>query len=136
MSRVRHSRTTTAVVLAATGIVLAVGVAAGQPSARAEIRGGTTLTASVIGEKPENRCVIAGSGIEARLGIVRADGGVELTVVSVPEGRHRVRVLCEDPARGDISVHTVGAEATVYVGPMAPLYQALQDHRLGFLVPN
>lgn len=136
MSRVRHPRYTTAAVFAAAATVLALGVAAGQSPPDAEIRGGTTITASVTGEKPGNRCVIAGSHIEAQPQTVRADGGAELTVATVREGKHRVRVLCEDPARGDVSVHTVGTEETVYVGPMAPVYQALQNHRLGFLTPR
>ncbi|WP_067530963.1 hypothetical protein [Nocardia crassostreae] len=129
MSRSLRTRISTAVVVGALGALLATGAALAQHEPRAVIHGRHALTASVTGEKPGNRCQLAGKSVSGPWETVAADGTVRLTLDA--GGGKDVHVLCEDPARGDSSVHIVRAERTPHSGAPSPIRQILDSPLLG-----
>lgn len=132
MSRSLRRRLLTLGVLGTLGTVLAAGTATtanGEP--RAVIQGRTEITAKVTGEKPGYRCLIAGKDISGPWGTVAPDGTVTLTLGGVKDPGKHLRVLCEDPKRGDPSLHTVRSDRVAYDGMLAPIRQIMNNRLFG-----
>ncbi|MFC9993473.1 hypothetical protein [Nocardia sp. NPDC127526] len=128
MSRSLRTRVSTAVVVGTLGALLATGAALAQQEPRAVIHGRATLTATVSGEKPGNRCQLAGKTVSGPWATVAADGSAKLTLAA---GGRDIRVLCEDPAQGDSSVHIVRSERVNHSGAPAPIRKILDSPLLG-----
>ncbi|RMI28608.1 hypothetical protein EBN03_29825 [Nocardia stercoris] len=79
-------------------------------------RGGATITAHLQGERPGYSCQIAAHDIDGPWRTVDSAGTADLDSGALPPGRHRVRVICEDRARGDVTTHVVGAATEVTTG--------------------
>ncbi|WP_067703828.1 hypothetical protein [Nocardia jejuensis] len=130
MNRSLRTRITTAVVLGMIGTALAAGAAAADGQPKAVIQGRTAITAHVSGEKSGYKCQIAAADVSGPWGTVASDGTVDLTL-----GPHRssktLRVICEDPKRGDASLHTVRADRVTYDGALSPLRQILNNKLFG-----
>ncbi|MTE11391.1 hypothetical protein [Nocardia aurantiaca] len=129
MSRSLRTRVLTVAVVGILGAVLAVETATtayGEP--HAVIHGRSEVTARVTGEKPDNNCQIAGSGISGPWGAVGPDGTVTLTLGAVHSNAEKLRVICEDPKRGDVSLHTVRSDRVTFDGLLSPIRQIMQ-HR-------
>jgi hypothetical protein len=94
--------------------VIAAGPAGALPAV--DYRGGTTVTAHVTGEQPGYECQIAAHDIDGPRRVVNAAGVADLDSGPVRPGPHRVRVICEDRKRGDITTHVVGRETEVVTG--------------------
>ncbi|ATL68612.1 hypothetical protein [Nocardia terpenica] len=135
MTRARHTRLTAAVA-GAVGVVFVVGAATASANPSAAVRGGTTITAHVSGEKPGQVCRIAALGLPMRWQPVDSGGAVDLDSGPVTSGRHAAQVVCENPTVGDVSAHEVGKEEDVFTGHWAPAYEFLHHHRLEFLTPR
>ncbi len=135
MSRSKHTKVTTAVVVAAGGVLL-VGASTASASPSADVHGGKTITAQVSGEKPGQSCRIDTHGIATAWQPVGRDGTVRLDSGPVPQGRHDAEILCENPTLGDASMHHVGHEQDVFTGRWAAAFEFLQHHRLEFLTPD
>ncbi|MFD6353730.1 hypothetical protein KHQ06_02535 [Nocardia tengchongensis] len=128
MSRSLRNRVLTVAVVGSLGTLLAVGAATtanGEP--RAVIQGRTEVTAHVTGEKPNNKCQIAGHDVSGPWGVVDADGTVTLTLGSAYHGGKRLRVICEDPKRGDASLHTVKSDRVAFDGLLSPIRQIMHN---------
>lgn len=127
MSRSLRNRIVTAVVIGVLGILLAAGAATANGEPKAVIQGRTALTAQVTGEKPGNRCQIAGKNVAGPWGTVADTGKVELTLGPEQNNGKHLRVICEDPARGDASLHTVRSDRVTYDGALSPLRQIINS---------
>ncbi|WP_067712366.1 hypothetical protein [Nocardia yamanashiensis] len=131
MSRSLRTRITTAVVVGTLGTLLAAGAAAANGEPKAVIQGRTAVTAHVTGEKPGYKCQIAGKDVAGPWGIVESDGTVSLTLGGGrPKGK-QLRVICEDPRRGDASLHTVRADRVTYDGALSPIRQIINSKLFG-----
>ncbi|MFE3222369.1 hypothetical protein [Nocardia sp. NPDC059228] len=132
MSRSLRARVLTVAVVGSLGTVLAVGAATdarGEP--KAVIQGRTEVTALVTGEKPDNKCQIAASDISGPWGIVGPDGTVTLTLGAVHSNARKLRVICEDPKRGDASLHTVRSDRVTFDGLLSPIRQIMHNRFFG-----
>jgi hypothetical protein len=135
VSRPRNTKLTAAVA-GAVGIIFVVGAATASADPSAAVRGGSTITAHVSGERAGQVCRISAPGIDMPWRPVGAGGSVDLDAGPVPGGRHDTRVVCEDPRIGDASAHPIGKEEDVFTGQWAPAFEFLYHHRLEFLVPR
>ncbi|MEV6774438.1 hypothetical protein AB0N05_37955 [Nocardia sp. NPDC051030] len=131
MSRSIRTRITTAVVVGSLGALLAMGAAHANGEPKAVIQGRTAITAHVSGEKVGYKCQIAGSNVSGPWGTVGADGTVDLTLGEVHGDLKKLRVICEDPARGDVSMHTVRADRVSYDGALSPLRHIINNRLFG-----
>ncbi|MGV9838871.1 hypothetical protein ACWDUL_32365 [Nocardia niigatensis] len=114
------------------GTLLAVGAATdahGEP--RAVIQGRAEVTARVTGEKPDNKCQIAASDAGGPWSVVGADGTVTLTLGAVHSNARKLRVICEDPKRGDASLHTVRSDRVNFDGLLSPIRQIMHNRLFG-----
>lgn len=127
MSRSLRTRITTAVVIGTLGTLLAAGAATANSEPKAVIQGRSTVTAHVTGEKAGARCQIAGKDIAGPWGSVDTAGAVDLTLGSIRTDTKRIRVICEDPLRGDSSLHTVRSDRVSYDGALSPLRQIINS---------
>ncbi|MRH91357.1 hypothetical protein GFY24_28615 [Nocardia sp. SYP-A9097] len=131
MSRSLRHRVTTAVVIGTLGTLLAAGAATANSEPKAVIQGRTAVTAHVTGEKAGNRCQIAGKNLAGPWSVVDKSGTADLTLGPLrPNGKH-IRVICEDPKRGDSSLHTVRSDRVTYDGALSPLRQILNSGFFG-----
>lgn len=63
--------------------------------------------------------------------MVDKTGAADLTLGPLrPNGKH-IRVICEDPKRGDSSLHTVRSDRVTYDGALSPLRQILNSTFFG-----
>ncbi|MFF2552810.1 hypothetical protein ACFVUS_17525 [Nocardia sp. NPDC058058] len=131
MSRSVRTRIITAAVIGTLGTLLAAGAATATSEPKAVIQGRTAVTAHVSGEKAGNRCQIAGKNLAGPWGVVDKSGAVDLTLGPIrPNGKH-IRVICEDPKRGDSSMHTVRSDRVSYGNALSPLRQILNSRFFG-----
>ncbi|MCX4094909.1 hypothetical protein [Nocardia sp. alder85J] len=114
MQRLRRSVAPVAGALAALAATAVTGAGPAVAAPLATLRGGATITAHVIGERPGYRCQIAAHDVDGPWRPVGADGVVDLDSGRLPTGRHVVSVLCEDRGRGDGTVHTVARNTEVF----------------------
>ncbi len=135
MSRSRRSRIGAALA-GAVGVVFVVGAATAAATPSVALRGGSTVTAHVTGEKAGQSCRITGSGIDMPWRPVGKDGSVELDSGPVGSGRHNAHVICEDSHRGPASQYAVGKDEDVFTGHWAPAFEFLHHHRMEFLTPH
>ncbi|WP_157513892.1 hypothetical protein [Nocardia concava] len=127
MSRSTRTRLATAAVVATLGTLLAAGAATATDEPKAVIHDRATVTARVTGEKPGNKCQIAAADVSGPWGTVGADGTVTLTLGSVRSDAKNLRVICEDPKRGDASLHTVRADRVNFDGILSPIRQIMHN---------
>ncbi|WP_330183513.1 hypothetical protein OHB26_07655 [Nocardia sp. NBC_01503] len=131
MSRSLRHRAITAAVIGTLGTMLAAGAATANSEPKAVIQGRTAVTAHVTGEKSGNRCQIAGKNLAGPWAVVDKTGAADLTLGPLrPNGKH-IRVICEDPKRGDSSLHTVRSDRVTYDGALSPLRQILNSTFFG-----
>ena len=116
MLRQRSLTIRTALVTGWTVGLLPVGAGLASATPVVDFYAGATIGAHVTGAGPGHRCQIAARDIDGPWQPVRADGRVDLESGPVPVGRHTVRVLCEDRARGDAATHIVGDKIDVVTG--------------------
>ncbi|MGW4249172.1 hypothetical protein, partial [Nocardia sp. NPDC004722] len=81
--------------------------------------------------KPDNKCQIAAADVSGPWGTVSADGTVTLTLGSGHGSNKKLRVICEDPKRGDTSMHTVRADRVSFDGILSPLRQIMHNRFFG-----
>ncbi|MFE3262425.1 hypothetical protein ACFXPS_44050 [Nocardia sp. NPDC059091] len=110
-------------VLGVLAAVLVAGASNADRTPDAVLRGRSTVTAHVTGEKSGDRCQIADEHVAGPWGTVNADGTVDLTLDRADTDSEDLRVLCEDPERGDTSVHTVRTHRAPRGGPLSPIRQ-------------
>lgn len=131
MSRSLRTRITTAAVVGALGTLLAAGVATANSEPKAVIQGHSDLTARITGEKASNRCQIAGKDVSGPWGTVDSDGTVTLTLGKAHSNSRDLRVICEDPARGDVSMHTVRTDRVAHDGFLSPIRKIVNSRLFG-----
>ncbi|MEU6558454.1 hypothetical protein [Nocardia nova] len=136
-SKSRSRRTRIGAALAgAVGVVFVVGAATAAATPSVALRGGSTVTAHVTGERAGQVCRITAPGIDMPWRPVGIDGSVELDTGPVESGRHNAHVVCEDPRTGPASQHVVGKSEDVFTGHWAPAFEFLHHHRMEFLTPH
>ncbi|AYF73422.1 hypothetical protein D7D52_05605 [Nocardia yunnanensis] len=129
MSRSLRTRLATVAVVGALGTLLAAGAATATEEPKAVIHGRAEITARVTGEKPGNKCQIASKDRSGPWGTVGGDGTVSLTLGGRTD--KTLRVICEDPAKGDVSLHTVRADRVTFDGILSPLRQIMHNRFFG-----
>ncbi|MFJ9370581.1 hypothetical protein ACIRRA_40010 [Nocardia sp. NPDC101769] len=122
----RPSRATTITALCVLAAVLVAGAsnADGAPEATLQDRY-STVTAHVTGETSGDRCQIAGEHVAGPWSIVKSDGTVDLTLDRRGTGPEGLRILCESPERGDVSIHTIRSHLVPHGGPLSPIRQII-----------
>ncbi|MGW4241357.1 hypothetical protein [Nocardia sp. NPDC004722] len=124
MSRGPRYFFTIVAVLSALGTLLALRAATASGEPEAVIKGRGTVTAHVTGEKPGNQCQIAGKKVAGPWGTADSGGTVILTLEPGGTPVNQLRVICQDPSRGDVSVHTVRSHWITYDGILSPIRRA------------
>ncbi|MEC3955184.1 hypothetical protein VMT65_19240 [Nocardia sp. CDC153] len=131
MSRSLRARIATVAVVGTLGTLLAAGAATATDEPKAVIHGRAEVTARVTGEKPGNRCQIAAADVSGPWGTVGADGTVALTLGRGQDSGKKLRVICEDPKRGDTSLHTVRSDRVTFDGILSPIRQIMHNRFFG-----
>ncbi|MEC3913456.1 hypothetical protein [Nocardia sp. CDC160] len=131
MSRSLRARIATVAVVGTLGTLLAAGAATATDEPRAVIHGRSEVTARVTGEKPGNRCQIAAADVSGPWGTVGSDGTVALTLGAGHGSAKKLRVICEDPKRGDTSMHTVRSDRVTFDGILSPIRQIMHNRFFG-----
>ncbi|MVU79122.1 hypothetical protein GPX89_17955 [Nocardia sp. ET3-3] len=132
MSRSTRTRVATVAVVGTLATLLAAGAATATDEPKAVIHGRADVTARVTGEKPGNKCQIAAADVSGPWGTVDTDGTVTLTLAAGrSNGKQKLRVICEDPKRGDASMHTVKSDRVSFDGILSPIRQIMHNRFFG-----
>ncbi|APB01748.1 hypothetical protein [Nocardia seriolae] len=131
MARSLRTRIATVAVVGTLGTLLAAGAATATDEPKAVIHDRAAVTARVTGEKPGNRCQIAGADVSGPWGTVGSDGTVTLTLGTAHGNGKKLRVICDDPKRGDASLHTVRSDRVSYDGILSPIRQIMHNRFFG-----
>ncbi|GAB2559854.1 hypothetical protein [Nocardia heshunensis] len=132
MSRSLRTRIATVAVVGIFGTLLAAGAATATDEPKAVIHGRSEISARVSGEKPDNKCQIAAADVSGPWGTVGSDGTVTLALgAGHGSSNKKLRVICEDPKRGDTSMHTVRADRVSFDGILSPLRQIMHNRFFG-----